>query len=474
MMILPRSIEDYVAKDDPVRAYDAFVEKVDLEELGITINDAKVGNSQYDPRAMVKLLLYGYSYGIKSSRKLERECHHNMSFIWLMGGLKPDHKTIAEFRRKNKKALKKLLKLCAQVCIKLNLVAGNVLFVDGTKIKANASINRTHDKAYYEKQLEALDRRIDELLDECEAVDVEEEGSPSFVAMPEELKKTETLREKIKKALEICEREGKTTVNLTDPDCAVMKSVQGSHPSYNVQSVVDDEHGLIVHVDAVSDANDLNQFARQIESANELFEKPCDIACADAGYADTEELEKVAKQGTTVVVPSKRQALHEEESPFSKSHFIYDKENDCYYCPEGHRLSYRSTNKKTGKRYYRITRPGICRGCRHYGKCTSLRKGRKVTRLKNEEAKQHFEKLYEREDLQEIYRRRKGRVEHPFGHIKRNLKTDSFHLRGREGVRAEIALLATCFNIRRMITIFGGVIQFIEKLMGIGMVTVPG
>lgn len=98
MMILPRSIEDYVAKDDPVRAYDAFVEKVDLEELGITINDAKVGNPQYDPRAMVKLLLYGYSYGIKSSRKLERECHHNMSFIWLMGGLKPDHKTIAEFR----------------------------------------------------------------------------------------------------------------------------------------------------------------------------------------------------------------------------------------------------------------------------------------------------------------------------------------------------------------------------------------
>ena len=99
-----------------------MVEKVDLEELGITINDVKVGNPQYDPRAMVKLLLYGYSYGIRSSRKLERECHHNMSFIWLMGGLKPDHKTISEFRRKNKKALKKLLKLCAQVCIKLNLV----------------------------------------------------------------------------------------------------------------------------------------------------------------------------------------------------------------------------------------------------------------------------------------------------------------------------------------------------------------
>ena len=174
MALLPESIEDYVPKDDPVRAYDAFVEALDFNELGIEINTQKVGNSEYDPKVMLKLLVYGYSYGTKSSRKLERAIYHNLSFIWLMGGLKPDHKTIAEFRRKNKRALQKVLKQCARMCIKLDLIAGNVLFVDGTKIRANAARSRTHDKSWYEKQLTEFDRRIDQLLDECDVLDQQE------------------------------------------------------------------------------------------------------------------------------------------------------------------------------------------------------------------------------------------------------------------------------------------------------------
>ena len=123
-------------------------------------------------------------------------------------------------------------------------------------------------------------------------------------------------------------QEDKKHINQTDPDCRVIKSIQGSHASYNVQSVVDDEHGLIVHAEATAEVNDGNQFARQIEQANDLLETPCKVACADAGYADTDELEKIDEQGIKVIVPSQRQALHEEESPFSKSHFTYDKEQD--------------------------------------------------------------------------------------------------------------------------------------------------
>jgi Transposase and inactivated derivatives len=151
--LFPQSIEDYVSKEDPVRVYDAFVESVDFGQLGIDIDEHQVGNSEYDPKSMLKLLVYGYSYGVKGSRKLERECHHNLSFIWLMGGLKPDHKTIAEFRRRHKKALKQVLKQCVRLCIKLDLIAGNVLFVDGTKIRANAARGKTHDRAHYEKLL---------------------------------------------------------------------------------------------------------------------------------------------------------------------------------------------------------------------------------------------------------------------------------------------------------------------------------
>ena len=135
-VLFPQSIDDYVSADDPVRAYDAFVEQLDLEALGITINERNTGCPAYAPKAMLKLLLYGYSYGERSSRKLERAVHHNISFIWLMGKLKPDHKTIARFRRNHRQAIGNLLKQCARMCVELDLITGNTLFVDGSKFTA--------------------------------------------------------------------------------------------------------------------------------------------------------------------------------------------------------------------------------------------------------------------------------------------------------------------------------------------------
>jgi transposase len=471
MDLMPQSIEEYVSQDNPVRAYDYFVEALDFRLLGLEINPDKVGNSEYDPRSMFKLLVYGYSYGVKSSRKLERECHHNLAFIWLMGGLRPDHKTIAEFRRRHKKALKNVLRQCVHMCIKLDLVAGNVLFVDGTKIRANAGRDRTHDRVYYENLLVNLDSRIEQLLADCESTDQTEEGTSSYVAMDKELVKSQTLKERIKEVLASFESSGRKQINQTDYDCTMMHSVQGSHTSYNVQSVVDDENGLIVHAEATIDTNDSKQFARQINQANELLETPCKVACADAGYSDTAAMEDIDEQGIKVIVPSQRQALHEPESPFSKSHFTYDKENDCYICPEGHRLPHSYTSTKKGKRQYRMEDKNFCHHCRHYGQCTKAVRGRNIIRLRNEEVRLKLEAQYEEESSQKIYARRKARVEHPFGHIKRNLKTDAFLLRGREGVQVETSLLATCFNLARMITIFG-VSKLIEKLNGFNTVTV--
>jgi transposase len=463
--LFPQSIEDYVSKEDPVRVYDAFVESVDFGQLGIDIDEHQVGNSEYDPKAMLKLLVYGYSYGLKGARKLERACHHNVSFMWLMGGLKPDHKTIAEFRRGHKKALKQVLKQCVRLCVKLDLIAGNVLFVDGTKIRANAARGKTHDRAHYEKMMAELDSRIEKLLEECERIDQQEEGLGSTVAVNKELAQAEGLKKKIKDVLEGFNDSGRKKINLTDPHCAVMHSVQGSHASYNVQSVVDDQHGLIVHAEAVSQTSDVNQLAEQIEQANETLNKPCEVACADAGYADTAELKKIDDKGIKVVVPSQRQASHKkEEKPFSKSHFRYDKEKDCYFCPEQNELPYEFTDLKRGKKYYRISAPGLCHRCVYYGKCTSNKNGRRIMRLVLEDLKEKFEAQYE--GSKEIYARRKTRAEHPFGHMKRNLKTDGFMLRGRDGVQAETSLLATCFDLRRMMTIVG-----ISTL--IGKLTVP-
>lgn len=282
MELLPKSIEEYVKDDDPVRVYDAFVEALNFNELGLHLDSHKVGSPEYYPKAMLKLLTYGYSYGFRSSRKLERAIYHNVSFIWLMGGLKPDHKTIAEFRRKNKAPLKDVLKTCARLCIRLDLIAGNTLFVDGSKVRANASIKNTWTKEKCERALGKIDTRIEAILSECDAVDEYEENQDSLVKVKKELKDKKVLKAKVEEILKELKEENKKSINTIDPESTRINSIQGSHAGYNLQGVVDEKYGLIVNSDVVSENNDLNQFAQQINQANEILGKKCDTACADS------------------------------------------------------------------------------------------------------------------------------------------------------------------------------------------------
>jgi hypothetical protein len=378
-----------------------------------------------------------------------------------MGGLKPDHKTISRFRNDNKKVLKKVLKQCARLCLKLGLIEGNTLFTDGSKIRANASVKNTWDKKKCEKVLKRIDERIEAIMSEYDAIDEQEKDMPSLVKMEEELKDKETLKTKVQEILKELEKDNEKSINTIDPECTRINSIQGSHAGYNAQIVVDDKHGLIVNSDAVNENNDLYQFANQINQANETLEKKCDVACSDSGYATTDELKKVDDQGIKVIVPSQRQAAKKEPGQFDKENFHYDAQNDCYICPEGHVLTYRRTNKCKPQKEYEISKSNICKQCRHFGKCTKSQHGRKVTRLINEEIRQKLEAQYEQPESQEIYKRRKEKAELPFGHFKRNLGVRAFLLKGRDGAKAEVSLLSTCFNIARMITIFGvsGLIQ---------------
>jgi len=453
LQLLPPSIEEYITPDDPVRAYDAFIEALDLEELGFSLDPQKVGNPQYHPKMMLKLLVYGYSYGIRSSRKLERAAYHNLSFIWLTSGLKPDHKTIAEFRRKNRTSLAKVLKQCAYLCIQLNLIEGNTLFLDGSKIRANASIKNTWDKKKAQRALKHIDQRIAEILSQCDTIDEAEKADGSLVRMDESLKDQKVLKAKVQSILKELEEEKQKSLNTTDPDCTRINSLSGSHAGYSFQSAVDEKHGLILSADVVSENNDFNQFSRQIDKANELLEQKCQVACADSGYASTAELAKIDQQGIKVVVPSQRQASEKTPSPFAKEQFTYDSIHDCYICPKGHKLTFSYLNKKN--KSYRISDKKICSACTHYGTCTPSKRGRKVTRLFNEQLREKLEAQYLEPESQSIYKLRKEKVELPFGHIKRNLKVDSFLLRGLQGVKAEASILATCFNLVRMITLLG-------------------
>jgi transposase len=452
--LFPPSLEEYVPVDAPVRAYDAFVDALDLPGLGIALEPGKVGSPQYDPRAMLKLLLYGYSYGLRSSRKLERECHYNVAFMWLMGGLRPDHKTIAEFRRRHKEALAAVLKQCARLCIKLDLIEGNTLFVDGSKVRANAGFKNTWDARRGEKRLAQLDKRIAEILCECEAVDQGEADQGSLVKMSEELADQQVLRSQVKQILAQLDAESKTALNTTDNDAVKVHGRQGAHVGYNLQNVVDEKHGLIVSTDVVNESNDIHQFAAQIEQAQETLGQPCQTACADCGYSDIDELEKVDAQDINVVVPTQRQASKKEAGPFDVSRFTYDRERDGFVCPTGQVLKYRDTDVQKGRKVYQAG-GAVCRQCPHLGVCTSSNTGRKVTRLLKEDLREKLRQQYLAPANQQIYRLRKQKAELPFGHMKHNLHFGQFGLRGLEGVKAEASLAASCFNIARMITILG-------------------
>ena len=462
-ILFPASIEDYVSADSPVRVYDAAIDALDLVSLGFVIDPVKVGCPQYDPRAMLKLLVYGCSYGVRSSRKLERECHNNISFIWLMSDLKPDHKTIAEFRRRNKKALSQVLREVARLCLRLDLIEGNTLFVDGSKIRANASISHSWTKSKCERKLKKIDKRIAEILEECESTDLREADYGSFVKVKDELVGQETLKAKVTSILADIARQQRPSVNTTDCDCVKTHSRQGDHAGYNGQTVVDEKHGLIVSCDVVNESSDIHQFADQIDRANEVLGEKCKIACADAGYSSVDELEKIDEQDIEVVVPSNRQAEGKEPGTFDARNFEYDHGNDCYTCPKGNVLQFKRVEaKRKRKIYYGLA--SMCHTCEYFGTCTTNKvHGRKVTRLLNEDSRQRFERHYERPESQGIYKLRKQKVELPFGHIKHNLGVRCFLLRGLAGVKAEFAIMTSCFNITRMIRLLSSE-QLIKSL----------
>ena len=463
MIMLPPVIEDYVGPSDPVRAYDAMIDAIGTDELGLVVDRNQVGNPAYDPRVMLKLLVYGYSYGWRSSRKLERACNHNLSFIWLMGGLKPDHKTIANFRKDNKEALRLVLRQTARICLKMGLIEGNCLFTDSTKMRGAASIDETRTRKGWEEQLEKVDRGIEELLAKCDEVDKEETGS--LVELKKELASERRLRSKIKALLEQMKEEGLEKINGTDTDCVNFKGRQGSHAGYSAHITVDAKNGLIVSGDVVSEAVDLNQFSAQVEQAVDTLEKPCETAVADAGYSNVNDLKQTTTKDIDVIVPSQRQALHEaKDDPFGKDKFRYDAEKNQYLCPVGNILRYSHFSKKKGHYLYRMQKALLCRECAHWGVCTTSKRGRAIIRLKEEELREKLVARYASEEGQAIYKKRKEKAEPPFGHVKRNLGAGAFLLRGLAGVRAEWALLASCFDITRMITLTEGVENLISRL----------
>lgn len=463
-IFLPTTIDDYVKQDDPVRVHDAFVDALDFKKLGIPLDDYKAGADEYYPREMLKLLIYGYSYGFRSSRKLERACKHNLSFMWLIGGLTPAYRTIARFRDKYKEQIKSILKQSVQMCIKLDLIDGNSLFIDSSVFKANAALNKTYDHKRCQKALNKINDHIDQLVDDIQRLDTQEQDAEPLTQLNEELADQEKRKERIQEIVKElnqrqkhCTKEQTPFYNTTDPECSKIHKSNKTTAGYSVQASVDGKHGLIVYAQSTNVCSDAGQFNDQIQKAKDVLDRSPKVATADTGYYSLKDLSKVDKD-IAIIVPTQKQVLKERKkdkpTPFDKERFRYDEESDQYICPQGHRFNRVGLDKGKQQYSYR-TKKGNCLSCLHFKECTNSPKGRTIKRSIHEKLKNQLEQIYESKQGQKIYAQRKQRAELPFGHLKRNLGAREFLLKGKSGTNAEVSLMSTCFNITRMVSLIG-------------------
>jgi hypothetical protein len=383
-----------------------------------------------------------------------------------MGGLKPDFKTIAEFRRLNKAAIQKGMVQCARLCLKLNLIDGNILFVDGTKIRGNSALKNSWNEEKGKRVLAQVEKRIEEVLREAEGQDAEEEGGSSLVSVPTQLLEPNGIKEKVMHILDELRESGKSSLNTVDKECTGFNGIHGAGAGYNAEVVVDDKHGLIVSADAVSAGNDYGQMSTQIEKATEVLGHTPEVAVADAGFSALTDLKLMDEQNIRLIVPLRELANGQKRGEFDKENFRYLRECDYYICPEGHRLRFVQVIKKNGHRLYTIQNKDHCLKCANYGKCTRSRSGRKLERLPEEDLQRKLEQSYVLPENKEIYKRRQSKIELVFGHFKKNLGMNCFLLRGVAGARAEISLLSICFNVRRLVTLLGqeGLISKLKEI----------
>lgn len=456
MWMLPPTLDELLPADHPVRFVGEFVdglEQQEWSELGVAIEGESMGAPAYHPRALLGVWLYGFMSGVRSCRKLEVACRDQIPYLWLTGWQHPDHNTLWRFYRRNRQSMRKLLKLTVQTAVRIDLVDLALQAVDGTKVGANATGDRTLD----EEGLERLMRRLEQALSDVEAQNEAGEDSGP-VHMPQELSGKAALREQVRRAMdELAESNDLNQINLTDTDARLMKTRQGIKPSYNAQAMVSPTHTeagakgmLITGVEVTDDPDDHSQLVPMLRHAEEATEFRSETTLADGGYHSGSNLKECALREQKVVMPEAQdRALGH---PYHKDRFAYDQQTDSYICPQGQQLRFTRLKRTRGipMRLYRAS-GAVCRGCPAFGVCTrDGRHGRGLEIGPHDTALRRHRAWMSTEKARLLYTHRKQLVEPVFGIIKEQQAAHRFLLRGLANVAAEWALLATAFNLRTL------------------------
>jgi len=421
--LFPVCLEELIPDDHVCRVIDAFVDRLDMADLGFERAEAAdTGRPGYDPRDLLKLYLYGYLQQIRSSRRLESECRRNIELMWLLGRLAPDHKTIAEFRRLHRDGVTAAGAELVRLARSVGLVKGEWIAIDGSKFQAVSSTRSVREREALERYLEQLEQsdRQDEVV-----ID------PGAVASA-----LEKLRQH------------------PEPEVGLMRTTNGIIPAYNVQAAVDAELALIVVQQVTDQAADNRSLQPMAEAAKAAVGEPAQTlnVIADAGYSNGEQAEACEAKGILPHVPANRAVNNQGDGTlFDRTKFTYQAESDTFLCPAGQTLARKQLVRKDRSVYY-SGQPEVCGSCALKSRCTTSSQ-RLVSRHLHEEALQRMQQRA----TPEAMRLRRSTVEHPFANLKyRIFGHPRFLLRGLRGAQTEISLAVVAYNLKRMRNILGG------------------
>ena len=460
--LLPECLDDWVDESNPVRAVDVFVDALELRDLGFDgVDPAATGRPAYHPSSMLKLYIYGYLNRIQSSRRLEREAGRNLEVMWLTGRLVPDHKTIADFRKDNGPAIKKVCAQFVALCRKMGLLAKTSVAIDGSKFKAVNSRDNNFTKGKMERRLAQIEESVARYLSQLDTADRQtsagEEPSEMLAARTTRInEKLAKLEEEVKR-LKAIEKQMLASpdqqISFTDPDSRSMAtSGRGSGiVGYNVQTAVDTTNHLIVAHEVTNVGTDRSQLANVANQTKAALHTSNLEAFADRGYYKGEEILACEEAGITVTLPKPQTSGAKAEGRFGKQDFVYMPAEDVYRCPAGEKLNYHFTVEENGqwlRRYW----TNACRMCPIKQQCTTARE-RRITRWEHEHV---LEAVQTRLDNNpQAMRTRRETVEHPFGTLKMWMGATHFLMKTLPKVATEMALHVLAYNLTRVMNIVG-------------------
>ncbi|MGH9649227.1 MAG: IS1182 family transposase [Terriglobales bacterium] len=456
--LLPERIEDYVGPDNLVRFLDAWVDTLDLRALGFVFPKADArgrGAPAYPPGDLLRLYLYGYFHQIRSSRRLEAECGRNLELLWLVRKLAPDFKTLADFRKNNAPAFTAALRQFNRLCRQENLFGGELLAIDGTKVKAQNAADQNWTQTKLDKQAARLEARLAEYLAALEQADRDEAPRPAAAPTAAQLKeKIEQLRARqteVQAAITQMQKEGVTELSATDPDSRTMKS-KGRHVvGYNVQGVADAKHHLLVTTEVINAASDQGQLAPMAQAAKEELNIERADVVADGGYVKSQDIKDCQDLGMEPHLPAVQNSPSERAGFYGKADFRYDPARDVYHCPAGAELTRRRQMEDKGRTLFNYDHPKACANCPLKSRCTSAGH-RTVSRWEHEGRLERM--AAQVKAAPEKLARRKTIIEHCWGTL-HWLLPGGFLVKGLKKVRAEVSLAHFAYNLKRALAVLG-------------------